>query len=447
MFPADTIAAIATAPGRAGIGVVRVSGSRASVIAQAVTGRTRITPRRATLSVFLDAEGRALDEGIALFFSAPNSYTGEDVLELQGHGGPAVLRLLLQRCIELGARAAQPGEFTRRAYVNDKLDLAQAEAVADLIEASSAAAARGAMRSLSGAFSKEIGQLREALIALRAYVEAMLDFPEEDVELLERGEVVSRLQAIRHQLAGIIQKAKQGNLLREGARAVLLGRPNVGKSSLMNVLAEEEVALVTDIPGTTRDALKREINVGGIPLHLVDTAGLRESQDPIERLGVERSWHEVRHADVLIHVYDASLDAQPHDLEIDRSLPPGLKKIRIFNKIDLTGASPHREMRGGELWVWASAKTAAGVDLVREALLEALGWEASEEAPYMARERHLAALGAAATALERAGEVRSALELFAEELRAAQTALSEITGEFSADDLLGEIFSRFCIGK
>lgn len=445
-MPADTIAAIATAPGRAGIGVVRVSGPGCRAIAEALTGSAP-PPRKATLSLFRDGHGQPIDQGIALFFAAPHSYTGEDILELQGHGGPAVLRLLLQRCVELGARVAQPGEFTRRAFLNDKLDLAQAESVADLIEASSSAAARGAMRSLSGEFSREVDGLRGDLIGLRMYVEATLDFPEEEVELLARGEVLTRLNGMRSRLASILRTAKQGNLLREGARAVLLGRPNVGKSSLMNALAEEEVALVTEIPGTTRDALRRELTIEGIPLHLVDTAGLRDSEDPVERLGVERTWNEIRKADLLIQVEDASQSAAAVDAELERALPQDIKKIRIFNKIDLFGGVGKTETKDGEQQIWTSAKTGEGLSLLRTALLHAIGWESGDETPYMARERHLAALAEAEAALGRAQPLAGSLELFAEELRLAQRSLSQITGEFTADDLLGEIFSRFCIGK
>ncbi|HWQ38955.1 MAG TPA: tRNA uridine-5-carboxymethylaminomethyl(34) synthesis GTPase MnmE [Burkholderiales bacterium] len=446
MPPADTIAAIATAPGRAGIGVVRVSGPAARTIASALTGAL-LAPRRATLARFSDGHGELIDQGIALFFPAPHSYTGEDVLELHGHGGPAILRLLLHRCFELGARPAQPGEFTLRAFFNGKLDLAQAEAVADLIDASSAAAARGAMRSLAGAFSKQVRQLRDGLLELRAFVEAVLDFPEEDVDLLERDAALSRLEALRARLAEIIKTAKQGNLLREGVRTVLLGRPNVGKSSLMNLLAQEEVSIVTEVPGTTRDALRRDLTIEGVPIHLVDTAGLRESADLVEQLGVQRSWDEIRRADLLLHVYDATHAIEPEDEAIERALPRSARKIRVFNKIDLLGEVPRVSSGDAETHIWLSAKTGAGVELLRRALLEAVGWQNLEEAPFMARERHLAALAKAESALVRASAELHQLELLAEELRLAQLALGEITGEVTSDDLLGEIFSRFCIGK
>jgi tRNA modification GTPase len=446
MHPVDTIAAVATAPGRAGIGVIRVSGAGAADLLRALTGRLP-QPRRATLARFCAADGTAIDEGIALLFPAPRSYTGEDVVELHAHGGPAVLRLLLQRCLELGARPARPGEFTQRAFLNDKLDLAQAEAVADLIDASSAAAAKGAMRSLSGEFSTRVNALRDPLIELRAYVEACLDFPEEQLDFLERGQVVARVQTLRARLGELAATARQGNLLREGVRVVLLGQPNVGKSSLMNRLAEEEVAIVTDIPGTTRDALRRELVIEGVPLHLVDTAGLRHTVDPVERLGVDRAWAEIAHADILLHVIDVSRDAAEELGEVAKALPASAVKLRVFNKIDLVSAPPRVREGGSETEVWLSAKTGEGVAALRSAILTAAGWQELEEAPFMARERHLVALSNAAAALERAAAQTATPELLAEELRLAQVALGEITGAFTADDLLGEIFSRFCIGK
>ncbi len=446
MHRVDTIAAVATAPGRAGIGVIRISGSGASGLLQTLAGKLP-QPRRATLSRFSAADGTLIDQGIALLFPAPRSYTGEDVVELHAHGGPAVLRLLLQRCLELGARPAQPGEFTRRAFLNDKLDLAQAEAVADLIDASSAAAARGAMRSLTGEFSARVNALRDLLIELRSFVEACLDFPEDQLDFLGQGQVISRLEAIHTRVREILATARQGNLLREGVRVVLLGQPNVGKSSLMNRLAEEEVAIVTDVPGTTRDALRRELILEGVPLHLVDTAGLRRTADPVERLGVERAWAEIANADVLLHVIDASRKTEDPAGEVVEALPERAIKIRVFNKIDLISGAARATVKDSEVEVWLSAKTGEGVPALRSAILNAAGWQELEEAPFMARERHLAALAGAATALQRAAEHTASPELLAEELRIAQVELGAITGEFSADDLLGEIFSRFCIGK
>jgi tRNA modification GTPase len=446
MLPADTIAAIATAHGRAGIGVVRVSGPEVPALMRAILGGEP-APRHAELADFLDASGGAIDRGVALYFPAPHSYTGEHVLELQGHGGPAVLRLLMARCFELGARPAEPGEFTRRAFLNGKLDLAQAESVADLIDASSVAAARGAMRSLAGEFSARVNALRDALIDLRALVEASLDFPEEDVDFLEKARARERLLRVHEAVGTLYHTAMRGNLLREGARVVLLGRPNVGKSSLMNVLAGEEVAIVTEVPGTTRDALRRELVIEGVPIHVVDTAGLRDTEDTVERIGVERSWREIGQADIALHVVD-SLDGDLGvDPKIASQIPDMAKKIRIINKIDLLGVPAGRAVGDGGEDVFVSAKTGEGIEHLRAALLDAAGWQVTEEAPFMARERHLAALRAALAALERASACSERHELFAEELRQAQQALAAITGEVTADDLLGEIFSRFCIGK
>lgn len=443
---ADTIAAVATAPGRAGIGVVRVSGPAVRAIIAGVLSRAP-EPRTATLCDFRDATGGTLDRGLALFFPAPHSYTGEDVLELHGHGGPAVLRLLLRRCLDLGARPAQPGEFTRRAFLNDKLDLAQAESVADLIDASSEAAARGAMRSLAGEFSARIGNLVGALIELRALVEATLDFPDEEIDFLERGDVFKRLARLRAELAEVQRAAEQGRILREGARCVLIGQPNVGKSSLLNRLAADEVAIVTEIPGTTRDPLRHELVIDGVPVHVIDTAGLRESEEPVEKIGIERAWREISQADVALLVVDVTQGLADADRAILAKLPEKMKNILIFNKIDLSGESPSaRELEGG-VEIRVSAKSGAGLDLLRTNILQSVGWRPAEEAQFMARERHLRALRQADAALACAAGQVKAIELFAEELRLAQQALGEITGQFSADDLLGEIFSRFCIGK
>lgn len=443
---ADTIVAVATAHGRAGIGVIRLSGSSSAQIAESLMGGLP-SERHAKLCEFCDASGEVIDQGIAIFFRAPHSYTGEDVLEIQAHGGVAVLRMLLQRCVELGARVAEPGEFTKRAFLNDKIDLAQAESVADLIDASSADAARSARRSLTGQFSERIGVIRDALIELRALVEAVLDFPEEEVDLIERHQVRSKLETIRNGIAALTESAVQGNLLREGVQVVLLGAPNVGKSSLMNRLAEEEVAIVTDVPGTTRDVLRRELIIGGVPVHVIDTAGLRESDDPVERIGVERSLRQIELADVAIEVVDASKSKTAVGGSVASPAPPKAINIRVINKIDITEECPHAGSCGDIETVWLSAKTGAGVDLLRLKLLEAIGWRHTEEIPFMARERHIDALTRALASVDRAAIETGRLELFAEELRLAQKALGEIIGEFSADDLLGEIFSRFCIGK
>lgn len=447
MRPADTIAAVATAPGRAGIGVVRVSGPAVRNILEAMTGRVP-PPRTAVLSDFVDARRQTIDRGIALFFPAPHSYTGEDVLELQGHGGPAVLRLLLDRCLELGARPAQAGEFTQRAFLNDKLDLAQAESVADLIDASSAAAARGAMRSLSGEFSVRVQGLNRGLVELRALVEASLDFPDEEIDFLDRSDALGKLEQLRTDLAALKHAAGQGRILREGTRVVLIGQPNVGKSSLLNRLAGDDLAIVTEIPGTTRDPLRHELVLEGVPVHVIDTAGLRESQDLVERIGIERAWQEIRQADIALLVIDVTRGLADEDLRILAQLPTRIIKLFIFNKIDISGiaAGETQAREHGEIWL--SAKTGQGVDLLRSAILRGAGWQPSGEAQFVARARHLHALTEAEAALARAAEQKPvALELFAEELRLAQLALGKITGGMTADDLLGEIFSRFCIGK
>ena len=439
--PAESIVAIATAPGRGGVGVVRVSGDKVSAIAMAILGRLP-APRHATYCRFLDADGATLDEGIALVFAAPHSFTGEHVLELQGHGGPVVLNLILQRCVELGARLAEPGEFSRRAFLNGKLDLAQAEAVADLIDAASAEAARSAVRSLSGAFSARIAELVEALTRLRMLVEATLDFPEEEIDFLRDADAFGRLDAIDASLQAVRAQAKQGAMLREGLTVVLIGQPNVGKSSLMNQLAGFEAAIVTEIAGTTRDTVREAIQIEGVPLHLIDTAGLRETEDAVEKIGIARTWAAVDKADVALLLVDAAHGLGERESAILQRLPQ-VARLTIHNKIDVTAEAPR--MVGDEIWL--SAKTGAGIELLRGKLLEAAGWQAAGEGAFMARARHLDALGRASGHLAAARESAAQLELFAEELRLAQAALSEITGEFTADDLLGEIFSTFCIGK
>lgn len=437
----ELIAAIATAPGRGGVGIVRVSGADVAPLATAILGRLP-TPRHATFSRFLDADGTLLDEGIALYFSAPHSFTGEQVLELQGHGGPVVLDLVLQRCVALGARLAEPGEFSRRAYLNGKLDLAQAEAVADLIDAASGEAARSAMRSLSGAFSARISELVEALTRLRMLVEATLDFPEEEIDFLRDADAFGRLDTIDASLRAVRAQAKQGALLREGLTVVLVGQPNVGKSSLLNQLAGFDAAIVTEIAGTTRDTVREAIQIEGVPLHIIDTAGLRETDDAVEKIGIARTWAALEKADVALLLVDAAHGVSARESAILERLP-SVNRLTIHNKIDLSADLPR--VVGDE--VWLSARTGAGIELLRDKLLEAAGWQAAGEGAFMARARHLDALERGARHLAVARESASQLELFAEELRLAQLALSEITGEFTADDLLGEIFSSFCIGK
>ena len=432
----DTIAAVATPPGRGGIGIVRVSGPAVPQIARALIGEVP-PPRQARFTRFKDARGEAIDEGLALFFPAPNSYTGEDLLEVQGHGGPVVMGELLAACLDAGARIAEPGEFTRRAFLEGRLDLAQAEAVADLIDAASREAARSALRSLSGEFSAAITALQGNLIELRALTEAQLDFPEEELDLIHRQESAERLLGVRAALEEVLARSRQGSLLRSGLHVVLAGRPNVGKSSLLNRLMGEERAIVAPVPGTTRDALREPITIEGVPLVLVDTAGLRAAADELERLGIARTQRELETADLILTVHEAG-----EDEDVSAPLPQGLARIDVYNKIDL---QPGFRAPPGALAV--SAKTGAGVDELRKAILRAAGWSATGESVFLARERHLRALSAAARHLERAGDEFDRWELFAEELRLAHGELGRITGEFTSDDLLGEIFSRFCIGK
>jgi tRNA modification GTPase len=443
----EAIAAIATPPGRGGIGVVRISGPSIGPMLRSLIG-TDIVPRRATRTDFLGGEGNVIDQGLVLYFPAPHSYTGEDVVELQGHGGPVVMQVLLQRCLDLGARLAEPGEFTKRAYLNDKLDLAQAESVADLIDASTAEAARCAIRSLQGEFSRNIDTLVETLTRLRMWVEATLDFPEEDVELLERGNVQNKLDELRHQLAQIIAASRQGRLLREGLQVVLTGQPNVGKSSLLNALVGVERAIVTEIAGTTRDTIRESINLKGMPLHIIDTAGLREPRDPVEKIGIEKTRDAIASADLVLWVSDATRpESGGTDPTVGNCLPEGVLRLDILNKIDLVDIQPYCNVREGGYEVGVSAKSGAGLELLRSSILEAVGWGGTSEGVFMARERHLQALYVASSHLECAEKLSAEMELFAEELKLAQIALGSITGEFSADDLLGKIFSSFCIGK
>lgn len=446
----DTIVAIATAPGRAAVGVVRVSGPGVPTICRGLMGRVP-DPRRAVLARFRDASGAALDQGLALYFEAPASFTGEHVLELQGHGGPVLLQALMQRCLELGARPAQPGEFTRRAFLNDKLDLAQAEAVADLIDAATATAARSAMRSLQGDFSQQIHELEHALIDLRMFVEATLDFPEEEVEFLESARAAQRLDQVLQALERLRSQARRGSLLRAGLTVVLAGAPNAGKSSLLNRLAGMERAIVTEVAGTTRDALRELIQIDGVPLHIVDTAGLRETDDAVERIGIARSLDEIGAAHVVVHLMDARSGLDQAARDIEARLPADVPRLRVMNKIDLSGDAPEIRTEQDIPTIFMSALTGTGLELLRAELLRAAGWESGgvEEDALCARTRHLHAIDRAAGHLIDAQVQLSQwrIELFAEELRLAHRALGEITGEFTADDLLGEIFSRFCIGK
>jgi tRNA modification GTPase len=445
---ADTIAAIATPPGRGGVGIVRVSGPAARAVAERLLGRCP-APRQASYGPFHDADGRLLDQGIALFFPNPHSFTGEDVLELQGHGGPVVLDLLLAACFAAGARAARPGEFSERAFLNGKLDLAQAEAVADLIEAGSRDAAELALRSLQGEFSARIHALVTTLTELRTYVEAAIDFSDEEIDFLSEGGVVERVDQLAAALARVREAAHQGTVMREGITVVIAGRPNAGKSSLLNALAGREAAIVTDVPGTTRDVLREHIAVDGVPLHVVDTAGLRESEDRVEREGIRRAWGELERADRILLVVDDSAEVAAEERAILARLPH-IPVTVVRNKIDLSGRPPGVSDGPEGPEVRVSAHTGAGLDLLRHHLKQAVGWRNSTEGLFMARRRHLDALDRAAEHLTRGAEVlriSNAGELLAEELRLAQRTLGEITGEVTSDDLLGRIFSSFCIGK
>lgn len=442
----DTIAAIATAPGAGGIGVVRVSGPLAADIATQILGHCP-APRHAAYLSFLQADTTLIDRGIAIYFPNPHSYTGEDVLELQAHGGTALMQILLARCIECGARHAQAGEFTQRAYLNDKLDLAQAEAVADLINAATVEAARSAVRSLSGEFSQAIQTLLQQLVDLRMYVEACLDFPEEEIDFITQGRVLEKLQANQAALQHIFHQARQGVLLREGINVVLIGQPNVGKSSLLNALSGEEVAIVTPIAGTTRDTIKSVIQIEGVPLHVIDTAGLRETEDTVEQVGIARTWKAVETAHVALLLVDSQHGIGAQEKAILHKLPPEVKKVWVHNKIDVSRETSRIEKLENEQHVFLSAKTGDGIASLQKTLLEIVGYQPGGEGVFMARARHLQALEEVEQHLDQAMLQMHAAELVAEELRCAQEALGTITGEFTPDDLLGEIFSRFCIGK
>ncbi|HEA3289629.1 TPA: tRNA uridine-5-carboxymethylaminomethyl(34) synthesis GTPase MnmE [Pasteurella multocida] len=450
----ETIVAQATAPGRGGIGILRVSGPKAVEVAHAVLGKCP-KPRMADYLPFKDSDGNVLDQGIALYFKAPHSFTGEDVLELQGHGGQVVLDLILKRILQLeGLRLARPGEFSEQAFLNDKLDLAQAEAIADLIDASSEQAARSALKSLQGEFSNKVNQLVDSVIYLRTYVEAAIDFPDEEIDFLADGKIEAHLNDIITQLDHVRSEAKQGSILREGMKVVIAGRPNAGKSSLLNALAGREAAIVTDIAGTTRDVLREHIHIDGMPLHIIDTAGLREATDEVERIGIVRAWSEIEQADRILLMLD-STEADNQDLEKVRSefltkLPSNIPVTIVRNKADLSGENEGIVEQNGYTVITLSAKTQQGVALLREHLKQSMGYQTNMEGGFLARRRHLEALEQAATHLQQ-GHVQLtqfyAGELLAEELRRVQNHLSEITGQFTSDDLLGNIFSSFCIGK
>jgi tRNA modification GTPase len=444
----ETIAAIATPPGRGGIGIVRISGKSLDQISEGLIG-TLPEPRHAAYRRFRDASGEVIDEGLVLYFPAPSSFTGEEVLELQGHGGPIILDMLMERVLELGARPARPGEFSERAFLNNKLDLAQAEAIADLIDSSSRAAARLANRSLQGEFSKQVHELVDQLIHLRMYVEAAIDFPEEEIDFLSDGKVNTDLLAIVYKLEQVQDSARIGALLRDGMQLVIAGRPNAGKSSLLNALSGRESAIVTDVPGTTRDLLREQIQIDGMPLHLIDTAGLRHSEDTVEQIGIQRAREEIARADLILWVFDAGEGLEQDRLDLE-ALPDGIPVTLICNKIDKSEAKCADIEEYGRKMIRLSAKTGEGIDTLIAHLKATVGYQGEESGEFIARRRHLDALKKASKHLETG---RNALErslsgeLLAEDLRQAQMALSEITGEFTADDLLGEIFASFCIGK
>ncbi len=440
----DTIAAVATPAGRGGVGIIRLSGPEVKKISECILG-TLPEPFKASHRLFKDDKQQTLDDGIAIFFPSPNSFTGEDVLELQGHGGHIVMDMLLQRCLELGARVARPGEFSERAFLNDKLDLTQAEAIADLIDSGSEQAARSALRSLQGEFSKAIDSLLMKMIEMRVYVEAALDFPEEEIDFLADESVMIRLNSIKDQLSEITAKATQGSLLRNGLNLVIIGEPNAGKSSLLNVLSGQDSAIVTDIAGTTRDILHESINLDGMPLHLIDTAGLRESEDTVEKIGIDRAWQAVKKADMALLLLGDSQTVTNSE-EIIKKLPNTLPLIVVQNKIDLD--KTEAGLRNDKIYI--SAKYNLGIDVLKEELKQRMGYQKNAEDIFIARRRHLKALENTQNLVNNA-EVQllefNAGELMAEELRLAQDELGQITGKFTPDDLLGEIFSSFCIGK
>ena len=486
----DPIIAIATAPGRGAVGIVRVSGPDLQYWAEAFCGKP-LESRQAHYLPFKDVKGEPIDQGLALFFPGPHSYTGEDVLELQAHGGPVVLQLLLARCIELaqsldprtglpvlqGLRLAQPGEFTQRAFLNDKIDLAQAEAIADLIDASTSAAARSASRSLAGDFSKEIHTLRDSLVHLRMLVEATLDFPEEEIDFLKKADAQGQLARLQTQLAKVLARPQQGVLLREGIKVVIAGQPNAGKSSLLNALAGAELAIVTPIAGTTRDVVQQTIQIDGVPVHIIDTAGLREGEgiDEVEQIGIQRAWAQIAGADAVVFLHDLTRGQDSGYMQADRhiqdslaaQLPQSVTLLNVWNKFDLVPAAKVSSSTGMPIEsaslreaglnapiandIFLSAKTGHGIEQLRAKLLQTAGWQPANEGLYLARERHVQALQRVQSHLAIADDhllaQAQSLDLLAEELRLSQTALNEITGEFNADDLLGVIFSSFCIGK
>jgi len=444
----DTIVAIATPPGRGGVGIIRVSGRACQSIAENILGKIP-APRQADYLPFMDAGGEILDQGIALYFQSPHSFTGEDVLELQAHGGPVILDLLLQRCVSIGARLARPGEFSERAFLNDKLDLAQAEAIADIIDASSEQAARAAVRSLQGKFSTRVNDLFVCLTELRMYIEAAIDFPEEEIDFLSDHNLVVRFDQLQSDFSLLMESTRQGTLLHEGITIVIAGIPNAGKSSLLNALAGKETAIVTDVPGTTRDVLREHIQIDGLPVHVIDTAGLRQTEDRVEKIGIQRAWSEIEKADRVLLLVDDRVGVTEQDKQILQQLPKGLALTLIRNKCDLSGSQAELVEQEHTV-IKLSAKANLGIEILKKHLEQCVGYQASGEGEFIARRRHLDALERTGRHIDEARkqlENARAGELAAEELREAQQDLAEITGQFSSDDLLGKIFSSFCIGK
>lgn len=447
MYTRDNIVAIATANGYAGVGIIRISGFNLDSIINGLCQKTKLTPRYAHYVDLFDAQQEILDSGIILYFPNPNSFTGEDVIEIQSHGSPVVMNMLVKRCIELGCRLAEAGEFSKRAYLNGKIDLLQAESIADLIHAESEASAKGALKSLKGEFSNHINQINDSLINLRMFVEATLDFPEEDIEFIANAKIKDKLTNIRAQIHQLLHSTKQGVLLNNGANIVIVGQPNVGKSSLLNALANEDVAIVTDIAGTTRDIVKQKIIIDGIPFNIIDTAGIRETNDKVEQIGIERAYQAINNADVCLVLVDHQHGISQTESDIINSITTQMPIIYVHNKIDLTNQVAKLEEIDNSIHVHLSAQTKDGLNLLTYKLLSIIGWENNQSDTFIARTRHLDAMRITVTHIDNAFSNWSELEILAEELRYAHTALGSITGEFSADDLLGEIFSKFCIGK
>lgn len=446
-YNADNIVAIASGSGYAGVGMVRISGANLDKVIAGIARIKTLRPRYAHYADFLDVNGEVLDSGLVIYFPAPNSFTGEEVIELQGHGSPVVLNMLVKRCIELGCRMAEAGEFSKRAYLNGKIDLVQAESIADLIHAESEASARGALKSLKGEFSDYVGQINSSLINLRMFVEATLDFPEEDIEFIAAAKIKDKLSLVRQQIYDLLHSTKQGVLLNQGANIVIVGQPNVGKSSLLNALANEDVAIVTDIAGTTRDIVKQKIIIDGIPFNIIDTAGIRDTQDVVEKIGIQRALDALSRADVCLVLLDYRHGIAAEELQIINALPANVPMIYVHNKIDLSGGKPWIEKVDGHTHIYISAREKLGLENLRQQILALIGWENNQSDVFIARTRHLDAMRSTVEHIDYAFMNWEQLDILAEELRYAHTALGSIVGEFSADDLLGEIFSKFCIGK